>query len=297
MDAFCLAALLGVLVQEELLDERVPGRARARRRGAVRRARARAGRRVLPPRRARRRTSCARSHAAWRGASSVSILEDLGIQQAPHSTLNSYLEKLLFLLTGNFGKPGGMNLHTGIAKLGGDFSRDTETPVSGERIIIGLVPGNVIPDEILTDDPKRLRAMIVESSNPAHSLADSQRMRAALEQLDLRRRVRHRDDRDRAARRLRAALTVAVREVGGELLLPRVPVERLPAAPPDPAGAAPACCREDEIHSRLVRAAGRTGRHRPRRPARRGRAQPRPSSRRCCSASWPSSRSCAACCP
>ena len=78
-----------------------------------------------------------------------------------------------------------MNLHSGIAKLGGDFPRDTETPVSGERIIIGLVPGNAIPDEILTDDPKRLRAMIVESSNPAHSLADSQRMRAALERLDL----------------------------------------------------------------------------------------------------------------
>ncbi len=40
-------------------------------------------------------------------ASSVSIFEDLGIQQAPHSTLNSYLEKLLYLLTGNFAKPGG----------------------------------------------------------------------------------------------------------------------------------------------------------------------------------------------
>ena len=115
----------------------------------------------------------------------MSILEDLGIQQAPHSTLNSYLEKLLYLLTGNFGKPGGMNLHTGIARLGGDFPRDTETPVSGERIIIGLVPGNAIPDEMLTDHPQRLRAMIVESANPAHSLADSQRMREALERLDL----------------------------------------------------------------------------------------------------------------
>jgi anaerobic selenocysteine-containing dehydrogenase len=118
-------------------------------------------------------------------AESVSILEDLGIQQAPHSTLNSYLEKLLFLLTGNFGNPGGMNLHSGIAKLGGDFGRDTEAPVSGERIIIGLLPGNAIAEEILTDDPRRLRAMIVESANPAHSLADSQRMREALERLDL----------------------------------------------------------------------------------------------------------------
>ena len=31
----------------------------------------------------------------------------------------------------------------------------------------------MIPDEILTDHPDRFRAMLVESSNPAHSLADS----------------------------------------------------------------------------------------------------------------------------
>jgi formate dehydrogenase len=183
-DAFCLAALLGVLVEEELLDmeflsehardgeallaelERVPVPEYCRRAG-------------LEPGLVR---AVARRLAA---AESVSILEDLGIQQAPHSTLNSYLEKLLFVLTGNFGKPGGMNLHSGIAKLGGDFGRDTETAVSGARIIIGLVPGNAIPDEILTDHPQRLHGMIVESSNPAHSLADSQRMREALDRLDL----------------------------------------------------------------------------------------------------------------
>ena len=43
-------------------------------------------------------------------ASSVSVLEDLGIEMSPHSTLNSYLEKLPLLITGNFGRKGGMNL-------------------------------------------------------------------------------------------------------------------------------------------------------------------------------------------
>ena len=84
--------------------------------------------------------------------------------------------------------------------------------------------------------------MIVESANPAHSLADSQRMREALERARPARRDRHRDDRDGAARRLRAAGAVAVREVGGELLLLRVPDERLPAAPAGARRAAPACC-------------------------------------------------------
>ena len=47
-----------------------------------------------------------------------------------------------------------------------------------------MIPCNVIPDEILTDHPKRFRAMIIESANPLHSLADSQRMREAIDSLD-----------------------------------------------------------------------------------------------------------------
>ena len=36
------------------------------------------------------------------------VFEDLGIQQAPHSTLNSYLEKLIYLLLGSFARAGGV---------------------------------------------------------------------------------------------------------------------------------------------------------------------------------------------
>ena len=57
--------------------------------------------------------------------------------------------------------------------------------MTGARIIGGLTPCNVIPEEILTDHPKRFRAMLVESGNPAHSLADGPRMREALAALDL----------------------------------------------------------------------------------------------------------------
>jgi anaerobic selenocysteine-containing dehydrogenase len=46
------------------------------------------------------------------------------------------------------------------------------------------VPCNVIPEEILTDHPDRYRAMIVESANPAHSLADTPRWREALARLE-----------------------------------------------------------------------------------------------------------------
>jgi anaerobic selenocysteine-containing dehydrogenase len=60
----------------------------------------------------------------------------------------------------------------------------THSPVTGSKVIMGLIPCNVIPDEILTEHPKRFRAMFMESTNPVHSLADSQRMRQALRALD-----------------------------------------------------------------------------------------------------------------
>ncbi len=118
-------------------------------------------------------------------AGSVAVMEDLGIEMAPHSTLNSYLEKLLYALTGNFGREGTMNLGTHLGQLIGSGKGTRVSPVGGHRIITGLIPCNVIPDEILTDHPDRFRAMIIESGNPVHSLADSPRMREALDALEL----------------------------------------------------------------------------------------------------------------
>jgi anaerobic selenocysteine-containing dehydrogenase len=105
------------------------------------------------------------------------------VQQAPNSTLCSYLNKLLWILTGNFAKRGGQHLHSSFAPLFGQFSG--RTPVTGAPIISGLVPSNVVPEEILTDHPDRFRAMIVESSNPAHSLANSVACREAFQALEL----------------------------------------------------------------------------------------------------------------
>lgn len=184
-DAWCLSALLAVIVQEKLAD-RAWLDAHANGYDAlvphfqglsVARYCAVAGVSEELVREVARRIA---------SAGSVSIYEDLGIQQAPQSTLNSYLEKLIYLLTGNFAKRGAMNIHTRIAKLsgGGGGGRDRRTPVTNQRIITGLVPCAAIPDEILTDHPRRFRAMIVESANPAHSLPDSPRMREALDALD-----------------------------------------------------------------------------------------------------------------
>jgi anaerobic selenocysteine-containing dehydrogenase len=118
-------------------------------------------------------------------AASVSVFEDLGIQQAPNSTLCSYLNKLLWILTGNFAKRGGQHLHSSLGPLFRHTPDVGRTPVTGAPIVGGLIPSNVVPQEMLGDHPDRFRAMVVESSNPAHSLADSNACREAFSSLEL----------------------------------------------------------------------------------------------------------------
>lgn len=262
-DAWCVAALVATLVQEDLinrawLDEHTTGIddvlaalrpidiADYSRRCGVSEELIR---------------STARRIAA---AQSVATYEDLGVQQAPNSTLVSYLHKLLWILTGNFGKPGAVHIHSwafpiagrwhpvpserivalpGVRAITGNAAMKwgaaplrkslaamsgamptrriasmisetaldaffpvvavpvaqriadalamhngeivSSTPVTGARIIGGLVPGSAITEEILTDHPNRLRAMWVDASNPVHSLPESARLRSAFEKLDL----------------------------------------------------------------------------------------------------------------
>ena len=124
-------------------------------------------------------------------AASVAVFEDLGVQMNRHSTLVSYLEKLLWLLTGNLAIPGGQYAMSSLGNLLRmsraelDPSTAPVSPVVGAPLIGGLIPCNVMAEEILTDHPNRYRAMIVESGNPLHSVADSQRMREAMRTLEV----------------------------------------------------------------------------------------------------------------
>jgi anaerobic selenocysteine-containing dehydrogenase len=119
------------------------------------------------------------------GASSVASFEDLGVQMNRHSTLVSYLHKLLVLACGQFGRKGAMYRPSALVPLFGSAGSIKPSPVTGAPIIGGLIPCNVLPDEMLGTHPKRFRGLFVESGNPVHSLANSARMREALAVLEL----------------------------------------------------------------------------------------------------------------
>ena len=114
---------------------------------------------------------------------------DLGIQHTLNTTLNGYLEKLLYLLTGHFGKQGTNNLHTMFIPI--LTNTDERNPKYRRTVhhkmfpISGFFPPNILPDEILKAGDKRIRAVFVDSCNPLLTYPDTTAYEQAFKALDL----------------------------------------------------------------------------------------------------------------
>ncbi len=117
-------------------------------------------------------------------AKAMTVRVELGIQQGVNSTLNSYLEKLLIMLTGSFGRKGTNQLHSWLQPLWGNSPNQTFAPTDTE-VIAGLLPPNLFAQAVLGDHPDRLRCVWVDSSNPANTAANTAEVEKALRALEL----------------------------------------------------------------------------------------------------------------
>lgn len=122
-------------------------------------------------------------------AGKASIFFDLGVEQIRHSTLVSWLMKVLSMITGNYAQPGG-NIFSG------SFSpavaptppvKQYVAPVSGIQGIATLAPMGMFSPYLLPEEIEagNIRALIVEGSNPLLAYADTNRFERALRKLDL----------------------------------------------------------------------------------------------------------------
>ena len=211
------------------------------------------------------------------GASSVAVFEDLGVQMSLHSTLSSYLEKLLWLLTGNFAKPGAQYVPTSLVNIAGGGLRGGGSIAHqpGRRRAHHLRPR--ARQRHRRGDPHRPPRPL-----PGHARRERQPGPLARRQpADARGPVvaraprgdRRRHDRDGPPGALRAARAVAVREVGGHVLQLRLPPQRVPPAAPA-ARAAARHARRARDPRPAVRGAGRVRRGRRRAAAGRGGGEP-----------------------
>ena len=114
---------------------------------------------------------------------------DLGVFMNRHSTLVTYLYMVLAAVCGRIGKAGGFVIPGSLVPLGSHTDeRDAKTwktVTTKIPSLNGAFPPNVMPEEIMSDHPDRLRAVLVSGSNPLRSYADTTAYEKAFDRLDL----------------------------------------------------------------------------------------------------------------
>ncbi len=124
-------------------------------------------------------------------APSAFVTTRVGVQTGPNTTLTEWAVTTLNAITGNIGRPGGMTFHGGASQparfLLDGLLRNNFSPsrIGGHSHIFGGLPATVLADDILSDDPDRVRALLVFAGNPLISFPDTAKMEAALERLEL----------------------------------------------------------------------------------------------------------------
>jgi len=115
---------------------------------------------------------------------------DLGIYMGRNSTLNSYLMNILGAVCGIFGVRGGNIIPGMVMPMG--FHADERDPKTWRTVTTnmppvaaGSFPPAVMPEEILSDHPERIRAVHVSACNPLRAYPDTTAYEEAFSKLDL----------------------------------------------------------------------------------------------------------------
>jgi anaerobic selenocysteine-containing dehydrogenase len=119
-----------------------------------------------------------------------SFHQDLGIYMGRRSTLGSYLLHILGAVCGVFQTPGGNLIPGTVMPMG--FHADERNPkvwrtrtTDMPPAAAGSFPPSVMPEEIMSDHPERLRAVYVSACNPLRAYPDTQAYERAFAHLDL----------------------------------------------------------------------------------------------------------------
>lgn len=126
---------------------------------------------------------------AYAQADKGSLFWDTGVEWIPHTSLVSWLLRVLVVITGNYGRPGGNTLRPGFMADGEFLATKTSfiAPASQISGVPALGPFDMFSPNLLVDEINagNIKALIVSSANPLRSYANSEQMRAAFAKLDL----------------------------------------------------------------------------------------------------------------
>lgn len=117
------------------------------------------------------------------------IHQDLGIYMNRNSSINSYMLHILRVICGRFCVEGGQIYPAMLYPMGGNT--DERNPKTWRTVkhnmfpVMGAYPPAIFPDEVLSDHPERIRALIVSACNPLRSYPDTKAYEKAFAALEL----------------------------------------------------------------------------------------------------------------
>ncbi len=124
-------------------------------------------------------------------ADSAFVTSRVGLQTSRNTTLTEWAIMTLNAITGNIDRPGGVFFNPGAIDVPGLIQemapRMNKTPsrVGKYPQIFGGPPASVFADDVLSEDPDRIRALVVVAGNPVISFPNTEKMERALQRLEL----------------------------------------------------------------------------------------------------------------
>jgi formate dehydrogenase len=121
----------------------------------------------------------------------VTLHISVGVNQGPFGTLAYVVLQALAYVTGNLDAAGGLLFHpwapiaADLARRGGVDARGHRSRIGNFTTTMDTLPGAILADEILTEGPGRIRALIVLSGDPVRSIPGGDRLADAVASLDL----------------------------------------------------------------------------------------------------------------
>jgi anaerobic selenocysteine-containing dehydrogenase len=115
----------------------------------------------------------------------------VGVQTSHNTTLTEWAVQTLNALTGNVDRPGGVYFNPGFFDVPALIERFTKrrnaapSRMGSYRQIFGGPPAAVFADDVLSDDPERIRALVVVAGNPVITFPNTAKVEAALRRLEL----------------------------------------------------------------------------------------------------------------
>lgn len=125
------------------------------------------------------------------GAARAFATTRVGVQTSHNTTLTEWAVQSLNAITGNVDRPGGVYFNPGAIDVPSLIRKFTKrknpapSRIGGFPQVFGGPPAATFADDVLSDDPERIRALVVVGGNPVITFPNTRKVEKALERLEL----------------------------------------------------------------------------------------------------------------